>query len=233
MRDNFPELIQNYFDEQNYAVNDFVYNDSEEQRKVSTEIIKNLETCDEFYFSVAFITESGLVQLKQALKEAIKRDVKGKILTTNYLTFSEPKALSDLLKLPNIETRMYYLTKEDQIGFHTKGYIFKKGDKYSVIIGSSNITSKALNINKEWNSLISGTSENKAIINVLKEFNVMFEKATPLKDVIDNYKTEYDSKLIVKTENNVNKYIKLTPNEMQRQFIFNINKLINQNQKRG
>lgn len=233
MRENFTELVQSYFDEQNYAVNDFVYNDSEEQRKVSTEIIKNLETCDEFYFSVAFITESGLVQLKQAIKEALKRGVKGKILTTNYLTFSEPKALSDLLKLPNVETRMYYLTKEDQIGFHTKGYIFKKGDKYNVIIGSSNITSKALNINKEWNSLISGTPENKAIINVLKEFNSMFEKGTPLKDVIDNYKAEYDSKLIVKTENNVNKYIKLTPNEMQRQFIFNINELIKQNQKRG
>ena len=91
MRENFPELIQTYFDEQNYAVNDFVYNDAEEQRKVSTEIIKNLETCDEFYFSVAFITESGLVQLKQAIKEALKRGVKGKILTTNYLTFSEPK----------------------------------------------------------------------------------------------------------------------------------------------
>ena len=37
-------------------------------------------------------------------------------------------------------------------GFHTKGYIFKKDEIYRIIIGSSDITSAALTINKEWNT---------------------------------------------------------------------------------
>ena len=37
-------------------------------------------------------------------------------------------------------------------GFHTKGYIFKKEEIYRIIIGSSNMTSAALTINKEWNT---------------------------------------------------------------------------------
>ena len=34
-------------------------------------------------------------------------------------------------------------------GFHTKGYIFRKGEIYRIIIGSSNLTSSALASNKE------------------------------------------------------------------------------------
>lgn len=33
-------------------------------------------------------------------------------------------------------------------GFHTKGYIFKKEEIYRIIIGSSNMTSAALTVNK-------------------------------------------------------------------------------------
>ena len=42
-------------------------------------------------------------------------------------------------------------------GFHTKGYIFKKEEIYRIIIGSSNMTSAALTINKEWNTKLIST----------------------------------------------------------------------------
>ncbi len=231
---DFESQILEYSDHVNYAQNEFIYNDYEKQRKVSIDIIKYLDECDEFYFSVAFITEGGLTNLKLALQEAEKRGVKGKVLTTNYLSFSEPKALKTLLGCKNIETKMYYLTEEDRIGFHTKGYIFRKGDQYNVIIGSSNLTDSAINSNKEWNSLIKGTIENKAISSVIKEFNNMFYKATPLEEVLEKYTDDYKAQLIIRKTNEENRvFVVPKPNDMQKQFIFNLNELISNGGERG
>ena len=44
-------------------------------------------------------------------------------------------------------------------GFHTKGYIFKKGEGDRIIVGSSNMTQVALTKNKEWNTRIVSTAE--------------------------------------------------------------------------
>ena len=44
--------------------------------------------------------------------------------------------------------------------------------------------------NKEWNSEISGNLEDKVIKNILFEFNKMFEKARPLKEVLERYQLE-------------------------------------------
>ena len=71
----------------------FVSNNRSEGKKVLSSLIDELAKCDSFKISVAFITESGLTPLKQILKELEDKNIKGQILTTDYLTFSEPKAL--------------------------------------------------------------------------------------------------------------------------------------------
>ena len=63
--------------------------------------------CDEFQISVAFITMSGVTPLLQTLQELEKKHIPGRILTTNYLNFSEPKALEKLNSLSNITLKMY------------------------------------------------------------------------------------------------------------------------------
>lgn len=55
-----------------------------------------LLVCDQFQISVAFITMGGITPLLQTLKELEKKHIPGRILTTNYLNFSEPKALEKL-----------------------------------------------------------------------------------------------------------------------------------------
>ena len=65
-------------------------------QKVLSAIERELTSCDEFSISVAFITESGIVSLLQTLKELEERGVRGRILTTDYLCFSEPRALDKL-----------------------------------------------------------------------------------------------------------------------------------------
>lgn len=75
--------------------------------------------------SVAFINQSGLTPLLMTLQELERKNIKGKVLTTNYLSFSEPKALDALEQLKNIEVRMAD-TSSNVPGFHTKGYVFFK-----------------------------------------------------------------------------------------------------------
>lgn len=53
-------------------------NDSKRETKVLTSIINELRTCEEFYFSVAFITESGIQSLLNTLDEITYRGIKVK-----------------------------------------------------------------------------------------------------------------------------------------------------------
>ena len=88
------------------------------------EIEDELLMCDQFQISVAFITLGGIEPLLQTLKELEKKPISGEILTTNYLNFSEPKALEKLNQLQNITLKMYDVEAAEE-GFHTKGYILK------------------------------------------------------------------------------------------------------------
>lgn len=103
----------------------FVSNNPGEGKKVISSIEDELLRCDKFQISVAFITLSGITPLLQTLKELEKKGVPGEILTTNYLDFSEPRALAKLNELENVTLKMYDVKAADN-GFHTKGYILKK-----------------------------------------------------------------------------------------------------------
>lgn len=74
----------------------FVSNNHQEGKKVISSIEDELLSCDKFQISVAFITMSGITPLLQTLKELEEKNIPGEILTTNYLSFSEPRALKKL-----------------------------------------------------------------------------------------------------------------------------------------
>ena len=104
---------------------EFIYNDYKQGKKVLVSLEQELKRCDEFFISVAFITDSGFESLSMILKELEQKGVPGKILTTDYLTFSQPKALDRLAQLKNIELKMFR-TNSEVGGFHTKGYISRR-----------------------------------------------------------------------------------------------------------
>jgi HKD family nuclease len=173
-------------------------------KKVLTTILKELNNCDEFWFSVAFVTTSGIATLIETLIDLEKRGVKGKILVSQYLNFTQPEALKRLLKFGNIELKI--AVDND---FHSKGYLFKKSEIYSLIIGSSNLTSSALCSNIEWNLKITATPLSYIIFNAIKEFTSEFEKAVVVNSAfIINYETLYKkqidySKLLKKERKNL------------------------------
>ena len=111
----------------------FVSNNYKEGKKVLSSIEDELLSCEQFQISVAFITMGGITPLLQTLKELEKKNIPGQILTTNYLNFSEPKALEKLNSLSNITLKMFDVEAAGE-GFHTKGYIFHNDETYRIII---------------------------------------------------------------------------------------------------
>lgn len=146
----------------------FVYNDYHKGRKVLSALEREFEHCESFCISVAFITMGGITPLLGILRELEERKIPGRILTTNYLNFSDPKALKKLQSFSNIELRMYWA--EEGAGFHTKGYMFRRGDVYRMIVGSSNLTAAALTQNEEWNTKLISLHDGEYMQSMLTRF---------------------------------------------------------------
>lgn len=202
----------------NYTPKLLVNNKNE---KVLSTIIDELQKCETFYFSVAFITESGLASLKAQLLDLSNKGVKGKILTSNYLGFNSPKMYGELLKLKNVEVRL-----TDIAGFHAKGYIFEHKDYSSMVIGSSNLTSNALKVNYEHNVLLSTMKNGDLVDSVKNEFELLWQKSTPLtQQWIKSYKESFEYRSLEKLAeveqtqmllaDKVKKSVEIVPNLMQ------------------
>lgn len=217
----------------------FISNNYKQGKKVLSSIEDELLLCDQFQISVAFITMGGITPLLQTLRELEKRGVKGEILTTNYLNFSEPRALEKLNKLSNITLKMYDVEASGD-GFHTKGYIFRKDEIYKIIIGSSNMTKTALTSNREWNTRVVSTEKGEIAQHIVEEFNELWnsEYALDFDEFYEIYKERYKiikkQREIVRSEElpSIEKY-RLQPNSMQVGFIVNLKKIIDAGEERA
>lgn len=218
---------------------DFVSNNPNEGKKVLSSIEDELLRCDKFQISVAFITMGGITPLLQTLKELEQKGIPGEILTTNYLDFSEPRALEKLHELKNITLKMYDVNAADN-DFHTKGYIFKKEEVYRIILGSSNMTGRALTSNVEWNTRIISTEEGEVAKEIVEEFTELWnsEYALPFDRFFEVYKERYN---IIKHQREIAKreeipsfeQYTLKPNSMQEVFIANLRKIMEAGENRA
>ena len=146
-------------------------NDNKRGKKFLSNLLYELDTCDEFWISVAFVTTSGIATIINSLMGLQSRGIKGKVLVSQYLNFTQPEALRRLMQFPNIELK---IAVNDS--FHSKGYLFKQGAFSNIIIGSSNLTQTALTSNKEWNLKISSAEEGLINLQIKNEFEREFDK---------------------------------------------------------
>lgn len=208
-------------------------------QKVLTAIEKELKGCDDLFISVAFITMSGIAPLLGTLKNVEKRGAKGRILTTDYLMFSEPKALDKLSSMSNLEVRVFK-TGENDIGFHTKGYMFHNNGDLRIIVGSSNLTQAAISRNHEWNTRFVSSAEGQFAYDIEEEFNDLWNSSVCYTDYRNEYENLYRNTRNEREE--INKLTKsldlsyaqvLQPNTMQQEFILNIEEIIQKGGKRA
>lgn len=198
---------------------------SNKNEKIISTLRRELEECDEFIISVAFITESGVTMILEQLRSLNERGVKGKILTGDYLTFTQPKGLKKLMEFGNIDVR---LVSEEK--FHAKGYFFRKKDIWIMIIGSSNLTQTALTTNFEWNLKINSLKDGKIAKNILDNFYNIFNSVSKLTDErLNEYEENYlmyksFNKKIKAQEKKLNEK-EVKPNIMQVQALKNLESL--------
>lgn len=215
----------------------FILNDSSLGKKISAIIERELSKCSSFDFSVAFVTESGVIGLMQVLQELENAGVPGRILTTDYLAFSDPRALERLGRLSNIEVRMYPVGKNGKTrGFHTKGYIFHYPDGLSkALVGSANLTASALNVNHEWNLQFSSTENGELLTDIQNEFNRLWDESVSLDSYLETYKRMYEEKKAVLAKQPVVSFeqVKLEPNSMQISFISGLTESLERGEKRA
>ncbi|HAR6484644.1 TPA: DEAD/DEAH box helicase [Staphylococcus pseudintermedius] len=160
------------------------------QENVLATIIDELYRCESFSISVAFVTESGLASLKTHLYELKLKGVRGRILTSNYLSFNSPKMYEELMKLENVDVRVTNVN-----GFHAKGYIFDHDYYTSMIVGSSNLTSHALKVNYEHNIMFSSHRNGDIVHKVKNQFEQLWEASEPLTaSWIESYRKLYQPK---------------------------------------
>ena len=210
-----------------------IYNDYNSGSNLLVELLQELQTCKRFYFAIAFITQSGLICLKECLKLLQEKNITGDILTTDYLYFNQPKALQELQQYPNLNIRIY--TKEN---FHIKGYIFEQNDYYTLIVGSNNLTQTALKSNKEWSLKINSLANGALINNTLSQFQQMWQEAIPLTDIwLKQYADKYHSLQKLKrqfatAQENISTN-DITPNKMQQEALKALAKLQQDNKQKA
>ncbi len=198
------------------------------QESTVFKVIKDsLENCKKFYFNVAFINYEGIQLFVNLLDKLNQKGITGKVITSTYLNFSDPKALKKLFEFKNVDMKVYDDVKRK--GFHSKAYIFEYEECYKVIIGSSNITARALKSNVEWNVEIISKREDPFILEVLDEFMEIWDC---LEDVTEDFLNKYEKFIRTIKEKNKKTQIPyfeytydINPNSMQKRAIANLKKL--------
>ncbi len=197
-------------------------NDKVAGKKILSTLDRELKYCDEFWLSVAFVTTSGLATIMNRLKELENKNISGRILASQYLSFTQPEALRRIKKFKNIELKI-----ATEGSFHAKGYLFRNGENYNLIIGSSNLTAGALCSNQEWNLKVTGTSHSELMTHAIQEFQQAFDSAV---EVTDEFLKSYEQLYMINQRSNqkISKLLPIwhpntiIPNKMQMEALENI-----------
>jgi superfamily II DNA or RNA helicase/HKD family nuclease len=216
-------------------------NNTKQNENVLTSLLEELEVSESFLFSVAFITESGLATLKSHFLDLKRKGIKGRILTSTFLSFNQPKVFRELLKIKNVEVRLTSLE-----GFHSKGYIFSHKTHYSLIVGSSNLTAHALKVNYEWNVKLTSHENGELVHHFKNQFEDVWKDAVPLSEEwIEQYEKTYkpviNRKMIDQvidfptkySTNSIENAIKIFPNKMQEAALQQIQAVRDSGEQKG
>lgn len=186
-------------------------------------LIRELSHSKSFTFSVAFISAAAIAQLKQHFLEFKGT---GRIVTSTFLNFNEPRAFAELLKLKQLiglDVRLH--TSE---GFHPKGYIFEQEHSFAAMIGSANLTSQALSENHEWNLKVAASKGSDLARQLTETIQDQVRNSIPLtQEWIDAYSASYmnprpiDKQPFVSLAGDIQRK-NIQPNDMQKDALLAI-----------
>lgn len=161
---------------------------NQDGRTVEHTLVEELRRGGDFTFSVAFVTAGAIAQLKQHFRDS---KGKGRIVTSDFLGFNHPRAFEELLNLRDqlgIDVRRHL-----SAAFHAKGYVFDRAETITAMIGSSNLTNRALSQNEEWNIKVSAAAGSGLAIQLKQLLEDQMRESEPLtRDWVDEYAETYE-----------------------------------------
>lgn len=162
-------------------------------------------TAREIAIVAAFVTESGLEVLEPSVFSALHGRARVRLVTGDYLAFTQVSALRELLawsqmdhrveggsspESPRLEVRVVETTRPDgsECAFHPKSWRFEGPDSQVAFVGSSNISRSALETGIEWNLRVDRTIDPGAYDAVTNAFESLWTAAIDLSAAwIDDY----------------------------------------------
>lgn len=215
-------------------------------------IREELKGSESFDISVAFVSENALKSMYQAFVDHAKKSRKrNRIITSTKNYFNSPKAFKELMKLQrdaNVEVLIWEHGDSGESGgtiaqdqpFHPKGYLFTRRMEegrayYNLYVGSSNLTSFALQNQREWNLRVSSTSEAQLIQQVKEELADQVRQSVPLTDEwLAQYEEEFKNYAPPRAQIlQQARAAKIEPNAMQRDALASIRQLRDEGQRRA
>lgn len=148
---------------------------------------------DESLVSVAYITVSGIRLLMNWFSNAMPSKSKWLIGLDDYIT--QPGAIDAAMVIPGAEVRVVSYA-DLGLRFHPKVYIFRKNSNPKqglTILGSSNLTSQALNGNGEANAVIDAENQEDFLMTQSLWDSLWKQGHQPTKQELASYKKKYEA----------------------------------------
>lgn len=142
-------------------------------------LINDINSAKRIDITVSFIRQSGLRLILDALIDALDKGVEMRILTGDYLNVTEPMALRHLLLLQESGADIRIFETHGKQSFHMKAYIFNFSDEHGeksghAYVGSSNISSSALNQGLEWNLKVELEENPARFAEICRKFEAIY-----------------------------------------------------------
>lgn len=140
---------------------------NEYTKNIREKVQDSFRESDRIDIAVSYVVWSGLSLIYNDLK---KFDESSRILLTIDGMVTDPRSLQKLLEL-NLKVKVYVPTSGSK-GFHLKSYLFEKASSTVLLIGSSNISSRAFGEVHEMAVEIDSLSKGY----IVEKYNSIFEE---------------------------------------------------------
>lgn len=164
---------------------------------LSHHVLPLFERATDIAIVAAFVQESGLARLGPAIRGALARGARVRLVTGDYLDITQASALEQLLDWERggagggddgegpqgkLETRVVRVAElpDGARAFHPKSWRFEGPGFGAAFVGSSNLSRSALDTGIEWNLRVERERDGDAYAKVVAGFEGLWELARPL-----------------------------------------------------